>query len=87
MMTSKERYIQQLTQDLYCRNIDTPDECNDMAEIIADEVYGKIKQALYGFADLIKSQMREQAYGIDLKGAIFYEQDIDNLLKEFLKNE
>ena len=52
-MTSKERYIQQLTQDLYCRNTDTPDECNDMAEIIADEVYGKIEQALNGFLDVL----------------------------------
>lgn len=43
------------------------------------------QQAVKEFAEILKSKMRVQGYGIDLKGAIFYDKDIDNLVEEFLK--
>lgn len=89
-MTSKERYIQQLTQDLYCRNTDTHDECNDMAEIIVDEVYGKIKQALIGLADKLKTDFKVKPtteWYLDEQKIEITFGELDNLIKEFLKNE
>ena len=45
------------------------------------------KQTVNEFAELLKSKMKVQGFGIDLKAKIFTDIDMDNLVKEFLTNE